>query len=110
MFIEIAVIQRCVFLIRNCISLSVVKEPPYVVCETGYAGFPLQIDIYLKNKHEPSKIRFNYHLTLQPKGPPLCNVKKEKYVFKNPSEDFRRKLIKGGGVSISILIDNVGKF
>lgn len=79
--------------------LTVIKEPPYAVRESGYAGFALHIDIYLKNKHEPSKIRFNYELTLQDSGPTISKVKREKHVFKNPSEDFRRKLIRGGGVS-----------
>lgn len=79
---------------------SVVKEPPYVVKESGYAGFPLPIDIYIKNKDEPRKIRFNYELVLQERGsPPMSRVNRETYVF-SPSEDFRRKLIKGGGVSI----------
>lgn len=79
-----------------------IKEPPYVVKESGYAGFPLPIDIYVKNKEEPRKIRFNYELILQERGsPPISKVFREKYIF-SPSEDFRRKLIKGGGVSIYI--------
>ncbi|XP_065225193.1 protein AF-9 isoform X1 [Planococcus citri] len=95
-------IERVVFHLHESFPnhKRVIKDPPYVVYETGYAGFPLMIDIYLKNKHEPSRIRFHYHLTLQPKGPPLRSVQKERYVFKNPSEDFRRKLIKGGGVGV----------
>lgn len=81
-----------------------VKEPPYVVKESGYAGFPLPIDIYVRNKDEPRKIRFKYELFLQERGlPPISRVTKETYVF-NPSEDFRRKLIKGGGVSRLLLI------
>lgn len=81
-----------------------VKEPPYVVKESGYAGFPLPIDIYVRNKDEPRKIRFKYELFLQERGlPPISRVTKETYVF-NPSEDFRRKLIKGGGVSTLLLI------
>lgn len=79
----------------------VIKEPPYVVKESGYAGFPLPIDIYVKNnKDEPRKIRFNYELCLNDRGtPPISKVTRETYVF-NPSEDFRRKLIKGGGTSV----------
>lgn len=76
-----------------------VKSSPYVVKESGYAGFPLKIDVYLRNKEEPRSIRFQYYLSLQETGPPVSKVQKEKYVFTNPSEDFRRKLIKGGGVS-----------
>lgn len=83
----------------------VVKDPPFCVRESGYAGFVLPVDVYLKNKPpaEPNKIRFNYHLTLQEivDQQPLLNVVKETHVFSNPTEDFRRKLIKGGGVSCS---------
>ncbi|VVC40867.1 YEATS [Cinara cedri] len=78
----------------------VVKEPPYVVKESGYAGFPLPIDIYIRNNDEPRKIRFKYELELQDRGlPPISKVTRETYVF-SPSEDFRRKLIKGGGISV----------
>ncbi|XP_025424727.1 protein AF-9-like, partial [Sipha flava] len=78
----------------------VVKEPPYVVKESGYAGFPLPIEIYVRNKEEPRKIKFNYELVLQDRGsPPISRVIREVYVF-SPSEDFRRKLIKGGGISV----------
>lgn len=86
------------------ILFLVVKEPPYVVKESGYAGFPLPIDIYVRNKDEPRKIRFKYHLDLQDRGlPPISRVTRETYIF-SPSEDFRRKLIKGGGVSIILLL------
>jgi len=78
----------------------VVKEPPYVVKESGYAGFPLPIDIYVRNKDEPRMIRFQYEIVLQDRGsPPMSKVNRETYVF-SPSEDFRRKLIKGGGISV----------
>ena len=44
-------------------------------------------------------MKFEYELTLQAEGPPISCVRYEKMTFKNPSEDFRTKLIKGGGVS-----------
>ncbi|KAL0270668.1 UNVERIFIED_CONTAM: hypothetical protein PYX00_008003 [Menopon gallinae] len=78
----------------------VIKEPPYVVKESGYAGFVLPIDVYLKNKEEPKKISFQYDLTLQNSGPPISRVLREPRVFQNPSEDFRRKLVRGGGVGV----------
>lgn len=81
----------------------VIKDPPYKVKESGYAGFSLPIDIYVKSKDEPRKIKFNYDLTLQHSGPPISNIIREKYIFNNPSEDFRRNLIKGGGVSMNFL-------
>ncbi|XP_023021719.2 ENL/AF9-related super elongation complex transcription factor [Leptinotarsa decemlineata] len=76
----------------------VVKEPPYSLRTSGYAGFTLPIDIYLRNNQEPKKIRFNYDLGLQPAGPPIHKVQKEKYTFFNPSEEFKNKLLKGGAV------------
>lgn len=78
----------------------VIKDPPYVVKESGYAGFVLPIDVYLKNKEEPKKISFQYDLQLQNSGPPISRVLREPRVFQNPSEDFRRKLIRGGGVGV----------
>jgi len=77
----------------------VVKEPPYVVRETGYAGFLLPIDIYLKNKEE-APINLAYFLTLQDSGQTIRQSKTETHIFNNPSEDFRRKLLKGGGVPL----------
>ncbi|KAK9891805.1 hypothetical protein WA026_016601 [Henosepilachna vigintioctopunctata] len=79
----------------------VVKEPPYAVKESGYAGFNLPIDIYLRNSGEPKKIKFNYDLHLQPSGPPISKVQKEKYVFNSVPEDFKQKLLRGGGVVTS---------
>ena len=80
------------------LTVSVVKEPPYSVKESGYAGFNLPIDIYLRNNNEPKKIRFNYDLNLQQSGPPIIKVQKEKYIFNSPAEDFRMKLLKGGAI------------
>lgn len=76
----------------------VIKEPPYAVKESGYAGFTLPIDIYLRNKDEPKKIKFNYDLHLQPTGPAIVNVQKEKYVFNSPNDEFKSRLLRGGGV------------
>ncbi|CAH0399413.1 unnamed protein product [Chilo suppressalis] len=73
----------------------VVKEPPFSIKESGYAGFIFPIEIYLKNKDEPKKIKFSYDFTLQQSG-----VLKDRYIFQNPNEDFRKKLLKGGGIPI----------
>lgn len=73
----------------------VVKEPPYSVKESGYAAFNLPIDICFRTDEEPKKVRFNYDLDLQP-----LKVQREKYVFRNPDEDLRRRLICGGGVGV----------
>lgn len=75
------------------------KEPPFVIKESGYAGFNFPIDIYLKNKDEPKKIQFMYDLTLQQSG-----FLKDRYIFQNPNDEFKKKLLKGGGIPIK---DNV---
>lgn len=75
---------------------AVIKDPPYVVKEAGYAAFEMPVTIYFKGKPEdPKKLEFKYDLDLQP-----FKVQKEEYVFHNPSEDFRRRLLKGGGVAM----------
>lgn len=66
--------------------------------ESGYAGFNLPIDIYVKNDGEPKIIQFNYDLSLQNTGPPISHVQKEKYIFASPSGEFKSLLLKGGGV------------
>lgn len=96
------------FLVEFNLLISVVKEPPYSVKESGYAGFNLPIDIYLRNNNEPKKIRFNYDLHLQPSGPPILKVQKEKYVFNSVSDEFKIKLMKGGATVIFAL--KVGLF
>lgn len=78
----------------------ILKEPPFVVKESGYAGFLIPIEIYLKNKDEPKKFQISYDLDLQKSGPPVNNVLRHMEVINNPSEEFRKKLLKGGGVSI----------
>lgn len=81
----------------------VVREPPYSVKESGYAGFNFPIEIYLRNRDEPKRIKFNYDLHLQNSGPPIIKVQKEKYVFSLPNDEFKHKLLKGGG-SVGVLV------
>ncbi|ERE81660.1 protein ENL-like protein [Cricetulus griseus] len=81
---------------------EVCKDPPYKVEESGYAGFILPIEVYFKNKEEPKKVRFDYDLFLHLEGhPPVNHLRCEKLTFNNPTEDFRRKLLKAGGVYVS---------
>ncbi|EEZ97363.1 protein ENL [Tribolium castaneum] len=91
-------IEKVVFYLHETFPKPkrVVKEPPYSVKESGYAGFNFPIDIYLRNNNEPKKIRFTYDLTLQQSGPPIVKVQKEKYVFTSVSDEFKMKLLKGG--------------
>uniref|UniRef100_A0A3Q3KIL6 YEATS domain-containing protein n=1 Tax=Monopterus albus TaxID=43700 RepID=A0A3Q3KIL6_MONAL len=77
------------------------KDPPYKVEESGYAGFILPIEVYFKNKEEPKKVRFDYDLFLHLEGhPPVNHLRCEKLTFNNPTEEFRRKLLKAGGVMV----------
>ncbi|XP_076829764.1 protein AF-9 isoform X2 [Brachyhypopomus gauderio] len=76
----------------------VCKDPPYKVEESGYAGFILPIEVYFRNKEEPKKVRFDYDLFLHLEGhPPVNHLRCEKLTFNNPTEEFRRKLLKAGG-------------
>ncbi|XP_049938127.1 protein AF-9 isoform X3 [Schistocerca serialis cubense] len=80
--------------------IRVVKEPPFTVKESGYAGFTLPIEIYFKTTEEPKKFRYEYDLHLQPAGPPIHKVLTHPFTFPNPGEELRRRLIKGGGVGV----------
>ncbi|XP_068090514.1 protein AF-9 isoform X4 [Hyperolius riggenbachi] len=81
--------------------LGVCKDPPYKVEESGYAGFILPIEVYFKNKEEPKKVRFDYDLFLHLEGhPPVNHLRCEKLTFNNPTEEFRRKLLKAGGIMV----------
>ncbi|XP_054160936.1 protein AF-9-like isoform X1 [Oppia nitens] len=76
----------------------VVKEPPYQVSESGYAGFELPVEVYFKNKEEPKKIAFDYDLYLR-LDDSVSHSRREKLTFQNPSNDFKKKLLKAGGVT-----------
>ncbi|XP_063056784.1 protein ENL isoform X3 [Engraulis encrasicolus] len=79
----------------------VCKEPPYKVEESGYAGFLMPIEVYFKNREEPKKVCFNYDLFLNLEGnPPVNHLRCEKLTFNNPTSEFRRKLIKAGGMQV----------
>ncbi|KTG03836.1 hypothetical protein cypCar_00007636 [Cyprinus carpio] len=79
----------------------VCKEPQYKVEESGYAGFLMPIEVYFKNKEEPKKVCFNYDLFLNLEGnPPVNHLRCEKLTFNNPTRDFRRKLVKAGGIMV----------
>jgi len=83
------------------LCVTVVKEPPYQVAETGYGGFTMPIDVYIKNNAEPKKIRFQYELFLGTGGTVTHN-RCEKITFQQPSPIFRERLVNGGAVSTRI--------
>ncbi|KAK1175799.1 protein AF-9-like isoform X1 [Acipenser oxyrinchus oxyrinchus] len=86
------------FVAQFMVVTRVCKDPPYKVEESGYAGFILPIEVYFKNKEEPKKVRFDYDLFLHVEGhPPVNHLRCEKLTFNNPTEEFRKKLLKAGG-------------
>ena len=69
--------------------------------ESGYGSFILPIDIHFKNKDEPKKVSFDYDLFLQVPGlPPVHNIRSEGLTFNNPTDEFKKKLLKGGGICL----------
>lgn len=80
----------------------VLKDPPYTVAEAGYGSFFLPVEVFFKNKEEPRKLMFDYDLVLPACGsPPIDNIRSEALTFTNPTEEFRKKLVKGGGIITS---------
>ncbi|NXY68880.1 AF9 protein, partial [Glareola pratincola] len=52
-------------------------------------------------QEEPKKVRFDYDLFLHLEGhPPVNHLRCEKLTFNNPTEEFRRKLQKAGGIMV----------
>ncbi|XP_071584099.1 protein ENL isoform X3 [Heliangelus exortis] len=61
----------------------------------------MPIEVHFKNKEEPKKVCFTYDLFLNLEGnPPVNHLRCEKLTFNNPTKEFRRKLIKAGGVMV----------
>ncbi|XP_076633134.1 ENL/AF9-related superfamily elongation complex transcription factor isoform X1 [Colletes latitarsis] len=97
-------VEKVVFQLHETFSKPkrVLKDPPFEIKESGYAGFEIPIHIYLKNKDEGiKKIEILYDLNLQPSGPAITNVIRHTEIINNPSDEFRRKLLKGGGIIVS---------
>lgn len=102
-------VEKVVFYLHETFEKPkrIIKEPPFLLKESGYAGFQLLIDIYLRNRDHPKKISFTYDLELPLKGgPKIVRTQKEKYIFTNPNDEFRYKLLKGGGVVIKCYEQN----
>ena len=69
------------------------KEPPYKISVSGNGSFELMIKVYFNNNE---KAKFQYGLNLF-----TCEVSKvlrDVLTFRNPSRNFREKLILAGGV------------
>lgn len=81
------------------ISFTAIKEPPYVVKESGYGGFILPIEIHFKAgpRDEQKFVTFQYDLDILK---PHSSMKYQ-YIISNPSSEFRHKLLDGGGVTLN---------
>ncbi|XP_017481385.1 PREDICTED: protein AF-9-like, partial [Rhagoletis zephyria] len=91
-------VEKVVFNLHNSFAKPkrVIKEPPYEITETGYASFDVIIEVFFRNKAEPRSIRFLYDLYIE-MDKPVYKLRRERLTFKNPSKDFMKKLIMGGG-------------
>ncbi|XP_059198031.1 protein ENL-like isoform X2 [Centropristis striata] len=74
------------------------REPPYEVNGSGSENFLMHIEFFLKNKEKPKKVCFKYNLFLKPEGD---HLRCETLTFNTPSKEFRRKLVKAGGVLVA---------
>ncbi|GAA6111154.1 protein ENL isoform X1, partial [Tachysurus ichikawai] len=56
---------------------------------------------YFLLQEEPKKVLFNYDLFLNLEGnPPVNHLRCEKLTFNNPTRDFRKKLVRAGGIIV----------
>ena len=75
---------------------AVVSKPPYQISTTGWGQFMSQVEFRFHNG-ETEKIK--YYISLpEPGESPLINSETVDFCFKNPSEEFKRRLLQGGGV------------
>ncbi|XP_001965931.3 protein AF-9 [Drosophila ananassae] len=97
-----AFVEKVVFLLHESFPKPkrVIKEPPYALQESGYAGFLLPVEIHFRNRDDPKRITYQYDLVLQSTGPPQHHVEVKTHIFEAPSEEFRTKLMRGGGVPV----------
>lgn len=84
----------------------VLNESPFHVVESGYGGFLLPVDIYLRSSCEPRRLRFLYDLQLDSSCSVAC-VRYEKLVFWNPAEPLRSALRQSGAVSGRLLLSKL---
>ena len=83
---------------------AVVSEPPYILSATGWGQFMSQVEFRFHNS-EREKIK--YYITLpKPDESPLKNSETVHFCFKNPSEEFKRRLLQGGGIIVPTITNN----
>ncbi|XP_014216056.1 protein AF-9 [Copidosoma floridanum] len=97
-------IERVVFNLHETFPKPkrVIKEPPYCLTESGYAGFDIPIHVYLKNKNEPKRFDILYNLNLDTSTPTVSHRSLHNEVIVNPTEEFRKKLLKGGAILTNV--------
>ena len=84
------------FKIIAIFNISVFRQSPFQVSESGYGSFTFPVDVYLKNppgSGGPRKVRFQYELFLSLEGP-VNQSRVETIVFQNPCNAFLTKLLK----------------
>jgi len=84
-------------MISTVFRYAVLNEAPFHVVESGYGGFLLPVDIYLRSPCEPRRLRYLYDLELDSCCSVAC-VRYEKVVFWNPAEPLRSALRQSGAV------------
>ena len=89
----------------KCSTFSAaVTEPPYAFTANGWGEFLSQIEFHFYNG-EKKKIK--YYITLPHKEEStLENSETIHFCFKNPSEDFKRRLLLGGGMIVPAIKSN----
>ncbi|XP_013111405.1 protein AF-9 [Stomoxys calcitrans] len=103
-----AFVEKIVFVLHDSFPKPkrVCKDPPYQIQESGYAGFTVLVEIFFRNRDEPKRVLYQYDLFLQQTGPPTHSFEVKKHIFENPSEEFRQKLLRGGGVPVSGVVSS----
>lgn len=79
-------------------------EPPYVITASGWGQFLSQVEFRFYNG-EKEKIK--YYITLPDQDEDTHkNSETIHFCFKNPSEDFTRRLLVGGGTIVPEIKSN----
>ncbi|KAA0201870.1 hypothetical protein HAZT_HAZT007586 [Hyalella azteca] len=95
------VVEKVVFTLHDSFKRPkrILKTPPFMITEKGYAGFFLPVEVFLQNNKQ---MRFEYDLSLQDlHAPPITLTRCERLTFYNPQEELKRKLLAAGGASLT---------
>ena len=84
---------------------AVVSEPPYVFSAAGWGEFMSQVEFRFHNG-ERKKIEYYIRLPEQHESP-LENLEAVHFCFQNPSKEFRRRLLQGGGTVVPTVTSKI---